>query len=52
MNSRSNIPSPGAGLILLALALAPVVIKKCKPAIKKLGEALSKAGTVVQKAAG
>jgi hypothetical protein len=51
MNNR-NIPSGGAGLLLLALAFAPVVIKKCKPAVKAVGEALVKAGTAVQKVAG
>ena len=51
MYNRSNIPSGGAGLLLIAIALAPAVIKKCKPAVKAVGEALVKAGTAVQKSA-
>jgi hypothetical protein len=51
MYNRTNIPSGGAGLLLLAIAVAPVIIKKCKPAVKAVGEALVKAGAAVQKAA-
>ena len=49
MNARTNIPSGSAGFLIFALAFAPVVIKKCKPAVKTFGEALSKAGEKVQK---
>jgi hypothetical protein len=51
MNNRMNIPSGGAGLVLLAVALTPVVLKKCKPAIKVVGESLERFGQTVQKAA-
>ena len=52
MNNRINsIPSGGAGLLLLAVAAAPILIKKCKPVVKAAGEALIKAGNAVQKAA-
>ncbi len=51
MYNRMNSPTGGAGLLLVAIAFAPVVIKKCKPAVKAVGEALVKAGTAVQKVA-
>jgi len=51
MNNRAPIPTGGAGLLLIAIAVAPLVIKKCKPAVKAVGEALVKAGNAVQKAA-
>lgn len=52
MNNRTQIPTGGAGLLLVAIAVAPIVIKKCKPAIRVFGESLSKAGTACQKLAG
>ncbi len=51
MNKGVNIPPGPLGLVLIAIAFAPVVIKKCKPAVKAVGEALIKAGTAVQKSA-
>jgi hypothetical protein len=51
MNNRIHIPSGNAGLFLLAIALAPLVLKKCKPVAKALGENLVKAGEAVQKMA-
>jgi len=51
MNKGTNVPSGPAGLLLLAIAFAPVVIKKCKPAVKAAGIALAKAGAAVQKVA-
>ena len=49
MNNRTQIPTGGAGLLLVALAVAPIVIKKCKPAIRTIGESISKAGDAVQR---
>jgi len=51
MNGRVNIPSGNAGLFLIAIAFAPLILKKCKPAAKAVGEALIKAGNAVQKMA-
>ncbi len=49
MNNRTNIPTGAAGLILVAVALAPAVLKKCKPAAKVVGASLIKAGQAFEK---
>ena len=50
MNNRINYPTGGAGLLLLAIAVTPTLIKKCKPGIKRMGIALAKAADAMQKA--
>lgn len=51
MSNRPNIPFGSPGVVLIALAFAPVVIKKCSPAVKAVGKAIEKAGIGVQKIA-
>ncbi len=51
MNGRTSFPSGPAGLLLIAVAFAPLAIKKCKPAIKFVGETLERAGKTVQRIA-
>ena len=51
MSNRPNIPFGSPSLIIIAVAFAPLIIKKCKPAVKLVGETLVKAGNTVQKMA-
>jgi len=51
MYNRMNFPSGAPAILLVAVAVAPVVIKKCKPAVVALGNALVKAGNAVNKVA-
>jgi hypothetical protein len=51
MNNRYQAPSGVPGVLMIAVALAPFVIKKCKPAVVAVGKALVKAGTAIQKTA-
>ena len=51
MSKGMPIPPGPAGLFVIALACAPLVIKKFKPAIKLAGETLVKVGHAIQKTA-
>ena len=51
VNNRIVFTSGSASLLLVAVAVAPIIIKKCKPAVKAVGASLVKAGNAVQKLA-
>ena len=51
MSGRSSIPPGKAGLIVLAVATLPILLRKCKPLVKVVGSGLTKFGEAMTKAA-
>ncbi len=51
MSGRSSIPPGKAGLVVLAVATLPILLKKCKPLVKVVGSGLTKFGEAMTKAA-
>jgi hypothetical protein len=51
MSNRPNIPFGSPGVVIIALAFAPAIIKRCRPAVKVIGKAIEKAGIGVQRIA-
>ncbi len=51
MSNRPNIPFGSPGVVIIALAFAPVIIKHCRPAVKVIGKAIEKVGVSVQRIA-
>ncbi|MBI1757329.1 MAG: hypothetical protein HYR64_09515 [Fimbriimonas ginsengisoli] len=48
---RGIVPPGRLGLLLIAAAMVPVVLARCKPFAKKVGEALVKAGEKLKETA-
>jgi hypothetical protein len=51
MSNRPNIPFSSPGVVIITLAFAPAIIKRCRPAVKIIGQAIEKVGVGVQKIA-
>ena len=50
MGNMKNIPAGKAGLLLLAVAVVPIIWKKVRPVVNRVGEGVSKAGEALMKA--